>query len=51
MNPGGNNQARQFIPRTSMPMVCGVLWLRLTKIGPQNGAPPTNSPGSFTAPA
>jgi 8-hydroxy-5-deazaflavin:NADPH oxidoreductase len=44
MNPGGNSQARQFIPRTSMPMVCGVLWLRPPKIGPQNGAPPTIAP-------
>ena len=41
---GGNSQARQFIPRTSMPMVCSVLWLRPPKIGPQNGAAPTIAP-------
>ena len=31
MNPGGNSPARQFVPRTSMPMVCGVLRARLTR--------------------
>jgi hypothetical protein len=48
MNPGGNSQARQFIPRTSMPMVCGA---KATKNQTPEWCSTNNSPGSFAAPA
>ena len=49
-NPGGNSQARQFIPKTSISMVWSVLWLRPPKIGPKNGAAPTLVPVALPRP-
>src|SRR4030095_457632 len=50
MSPGGSSQARQYTPRTLMPMVCGVLCLKPPKSGPQNGAPPRRAPVVSTRP-
>ena len=44
INPGGNSPARQSIPRTSTPRVCGVLCLRPKKTVLRNGAAPRTAP-------
>ena len=43
--------ARQFMARTSLPRVCGVLCLRSTNKPTPEWRGTANSPGSFTAPA
>src|SRR5262245_34933535 len=40
MSPGGNNQGRRSIPRTSTQRVCGAHCLRPGKTALRNGAPP-----------
>jgi hypothetical protein len=50
MSPGGSSQARQYTPRTLMPMVYGVLCLKPPKSGLQNGAPPRGVPVVSTRP-
>src|SRR5215470_4897568 len=44
MSLGGNSPARQLMPRTSMPRVCGVLCLRPPKSVLRNGAAPRTAP-------
>src|SRR4029453_2546238 len=48
MSPGGSSPARQYTPRTLMPMGYGVLCLKPPKSGLQNGAPPRRAPGVST---
>ena len=50
LSPGGSSQARQYILRTLMPMVCGVLCLKPPESGPQHGGRPKRAPVVSTRP-